>query len=197
MRIKKVLVAITIAASALGFSATEAGAYPADGTVITVGNRAIPGTSYSVSCWAQYFSTAVVVNCYRYDQWSNPLSHDQYNLPKEYCNYAAWNGSTPQLQVSNTYFYDSPSYPDSSMSGDAPGCGLGYNQSGSQAWARNYITPNPCGIAGQPSCTTNLGSLAGGSYWYSPGVSRSQSCGYAGINCRYGYGIYSKITYTQ
>lgn len=190
---------LTLGAVGLTVTAAPAGAYPPNGTVQPLGNRAIGATGNTVSCWRQYLSSAVVVNCYRYDVWGNAISHDQYNLPKSFCNMASWRsgGFYPKVDFSNSYFTEYPGFPVPTMNGGAPGCGLGLNQSGSQGWAGNYTSPVPCGNTGQPACTAFVGQLAGGSWINSPGASRTQACGYAGLACRYGYSYFSTVTYTQ
>jgi hypothetical protein len=193
------LVALLATMAGIALTATQAGAMPPNGTVEPLGNRSIPLTTNTVSCWRQYLTSSVMVNCYRYNVYGNVLSHDQYNLPKTYCNFAAWRsgGSYPKIDFSNSYFTEYPGFPVPTMNGGAPGCGVGLNQNGSQGWAGNYTSPVPCGNTGQPSCTAYVGQLAGGSWWNSPGVSRTQACGYAGIACRYGYSYFSTVQYTQ
>jgi hypothetical protein len=188
------LVALVTLASAFVAVAPEASAafpYPAPGAQATLGNRAIPGTPNSESCWATYSATAMTVSCYKYNQYTQPIGNWTGTYPIEYCNGAGWKtGTDSTIWVGNWYYDASPSYPYSGMNGRAPGCGLGFEQSGSQANARNYITPVGCTGGG---CTTNLGTLTGGSWWNQPG-SRSQQACYLAL-CEYGHSIVQMVNF--
>lgn len=196
MNMRRFLLALGLVLSTITLglvAAPDAGAafpYPAPGAQATIGNRIIPGTSNSESCWATYSASAMVVNCYKYDQYTNPIGNWSGTYPIEYCNGAGWD-SNGVLWVGNWYYDASPSYPYPGMSGRAPGCGLGYEQNGSQANARNYIAPQFCSGGG---CTTYVGTLAGGSWWSQSGY-RTQTACYLST-CTDGFSIVQLVHFT-
>lgn len=201
---RKVIVAVALAiasvSSALALTVTPAAAtYPSSGTVVTIGNHAIPGTSNSVSCWQQYGTGGnSVLNCYRYNQYGNVLSHDQYNLPW-FCSSVIWmQGSNAWLSVNHlTYHQDDPNYPHTTWNGEAGGCYRGNDQNGSSAWYYGYTLNSPtCDLNVQTGCSIGNAGYAGGSWWNSPGVSRSTWSGWGAYQWPLGQGIYTQIRYS-
>lgn len=168
--------------------APQAGASYPVGTIITVGNQPAPGGS--VSCWQQVVNTtAHVVNCYKYNVAGGVTGTSQFTLPSAWCNEVRWvvagsGSSMPRLEIANQFWAEAAlGFYHSGWNGGAGGCGVGINQSGSQAWANNYVTPDDppppgspvaCTAAAPGGCTVNLGTLAGGSWVTSMTASRSQ-----------------------
>lgn len=179
------LIALTIAAIS-GFivtsTATAGASYPV-GTVITFPNVAAPGGT--VSCWENQVNTSASrINCYKYNFAGTVVQTWEGTMPWFCKGIVLLPGNaftSARLEIANKFWGES--IPNSQWAGGHGGCGLGFNQSGSQAWAHNYVTPAGC--LSSISCTNNVGTLAGGSWW-GPNtsqhpVSRSQGTGYNGI----------------
>ncbi len=168
-------------------------------TTITIGNRAIAGTSNSVSCWQAPGAWGdSTLNCYRYDQWGNAISNDSYTLPF-FCSTVAWLPGTSILAVSNNaYFNAEREYPHIDWNGLAGGCYKGNDQNGSSGFYESETAfTDTCNFTTQSGCVIVNAGYAGGSWWNSPGVSRDTYSGYGGELWPDGRGVYTRIIYTQ
>lgn len=186
-RLRRVAVALAVAIGVLGVAAVHeaapAGASYPVGTVITFPNVLAPNGT--VSCWEnQLDSYTSRIDCVKYN-WNGSVAQTwQAHLPpwcKGIALFAGNQTTEARIQIANKFWGEET--PNSNMAGGHGGCGLGLNQSGSNAWAHNYVAPAGC--TGSQSCTNYVGTLAGGSWW-GPNtaqhpVRRSQNTGYNGI----------------
>lgn len=183
---RKILAAVALAGSiALGglVTASPAGAAYPVGTVITFPNVLTPNGT--VSCWENQLNLSTSrIDCVKYAFSGAVVQTWQGTMPW-FCKGIVLAPGTQftkaRLEIANKFWGES--IPNAQWAGGHGGCGLGFNQSGSGAWAHNYVTPAGC--LSTVSCTVNLGTLAGGSWW-GPNqaqhpVSRSQGTGYNGI----------------
>jgi hypothetical protein len=189
-------------------------------TTYTIGNKAIPGTNYNVSCWQvfnwQTYGPGVsVLNCTRYyNPTGAAVTSDSYTLPTNCSGLVNWDATinTARLLVSNSNGVLEPKYPYVGRNEFDTGCYKGTDQNGSAAWYRAVTeTTSTCRMSPltSSSCSiTNLGN-EGGSWWNSPGVSRDTwARGSVGApasppgpaDCSQwpsGCSIFSRIIYTQ